>query len=118
MIKNINCIICPLSCEIKIHIKGQSHITKISGYKCKKGKIYAKEEIISPKRILTTTMLTSDKYNPLVSVKTDKPLPKKLLFKIIKILNKKKLKAPVKIGQIIIKNVLNTGADIVSTSSI
>jgi CxxC motif-containing protein len=55
---------------------------------------------------------------PLLSVKTSKPIPKEKIFKILKIIKNTSVNAPIEIGEIIIKNILNTGSDIIATKTI
>ena len=111
----ITCILCPIGCEIIVDKKG---LFIIDGAKCQKGIEYSINEVQNPKRILTTSILVINGHLPLVSVKTSKPVPKETFFKILEIIKKMSLKAPIKTGQIIIKNVLETGSDIIATKSI
>ena len=53
----------------------------------------------------------------MVSVKTDKPIPKELIFECMKEINQLKIDGPIKIGQIIVDNILNTGANLVATKN-
>jgi CxxC motif-containing protein len=115
--KKITCIICPIGCKILVTKNGK-RIRSTAGYKCKKGIDYAKNEALDPRRMLTTTILVEDGEWPLVSVKSIKPIPKDKLFPILKQIKKNTINAPVISGQIIIKNVLNTGIDIVATKTI
>jgi CxxC motif-containing protein len=112
---NITCILCPIGCEIRVDKK---KLNIIDGAKCNKGIEYSTTEISNPKRILTTSILVINGHLPLVSVKTSKPIPKEKIFKIIEIIKLRSVKAPIKIGQVIIKNILDTGSDIIATKSI
>lgn len=118
MIKIFNCIICPVSCQIRVKTNNRRKILDITGYKCKKGRKYAVKEIKDPLRTLTTTILVKGGRSSLVSVRTSNPIPKKLILKAMKIINKKTIKAPVKIGKIIIKNILNTECNIIATKNV
>ena len=111
----ITCILCPIGCNIRIN-KNKKNI--IEGYKCDKGIEYSKNEMLSPMRILTTSILVKNGIIPLVSVKTSKPIPKNKLFEIIEIIKKTKIDAPIQIGDIIIKNILETGSDIIATKTV
>ena len=112
---NVTCILCPIGCEIRVNIKD---LSIIDGAKCKRGIEYSKNEIINPKRTITTSILVKNGDLPLVSVKTSKPIPKNKIFKILEIIKKKSVDAPIKIGEIIIENILDTGSDIVATKTI
>jgi len=115
--KEITCIICPIGCKIFVKIEGRK-LQAIDGFKCKRGVEYAKNEALDPRRMLTTSVLVVDGEWPLVSVKGSKPVPKDKLFSVLKEIKKTNIKAPVKLGQIIIKNVVNTGINIVATKNV
>lgn len=108
----LTCINCPMGCEITVH-KTKDGYT-FSGNNCARGEAFAKEEIIAPKRVVTALVHTD---KGVTSVKTNKPIDKKLVFKVLGEIDKVHLKSA-KIGQVVIKNVLNTGADVVVTKSI
>jgi CxxC motif-containing protein len=111
--KDLICIMCPIGCHVTI-----DKDLNVVGNKCKRGVAYAIEEMTHPKRILTTTVKTISNKYPRVSVKTNKPLEKELIFTALEKLNKIILKKDVKIGDVIIKNICNTDVDIVATKQI
>ena len=113
----ITCIICPIGCEMTIHHK-EGIITKIEGHQCKKGIGYAKEELFDPKRTLTTTLVVKDGRLPLVSVKTESPIPKDRLFDVMDAIAGVEVCAPIKIGDVLIKNVNGLDAHIVATKNV
>ena len=57
--KTITCIECPKGCLITVRLDG-SKIVGISGFSCPRGKTYAENEVVCPRRILTTTVRKSD----------------------------------------------------------
>lgn len=114
MLSNIICIVCPNSCTLNITRQGEK-IT-VEGAKCERGVNFAKEELISPKRTLCTTVLTSFKEMPVLPVRTNGEVPKELIFKIIDELKYVNVNKIVSRGDVIVKNVLNTGVDVISTS--
>ena len=115
--KKITCIVCPIGCIILVKTDG-TYFEILEGNKCKKGIEYARNEALDPRRMLTTSILVGNGEWPLVSIKSSKPIPKEKLFSVLKEIKKTKVKAPVKSGQVIIKNVCNTGIDIVATKTI
>lgn len=115
MIKKMTCISCPLGCQLEVEV---NETIKVTGNKCKRGEEYAKNEVTNPKRVITSTVRVEGGDRPLVSVKTDKEVPKDKIFEIMKEINKVKVLAPVNIGDIIIENVLGTGANIVATAKV
>ncbi len=115
--KNYVCIICPNSCEIVADFSGKE-VAKIIGQSCRKGEEYVRKEIVAPERGLTTTVPVKNGDAALVSVKASKTLPKELIPKAVSAVAKARAEAPVKIGDVIIKNVLGTGVDIVATKNV
>ena len=99
------CIKCPRGCELRVTKK------KIKGNLCPRGIDYAKEEFTNPKRIVTS--LAKSKYG-IVPVKTDIEVPKEKIKKVLSQISKLKLDKT-KIGDIVITNILGTGANIVVT---
>lgn len=115
-IKKMTCINCPLGCSIEVGISGDD--IGVSGNKCKRGHEYGINEVKDPRRIITSTIKVVGGDKPLASVKTDRELPKKLMFEAMKIINKASAVAPVKIGDVLIDNILGTGINIVATSRV
>jgi CxxC motif-containing protein len=112
--KIITCIICPLGCDITVSGEGET-IHSITGQKCKRGEEYARNEFIHPLRILTSTVKLSGSVEPLLAVRSNKPIPKELLLQSMDLIRTARAKAPVKRGDVIIPDILGTGADIVAS---
>ena len=115
--KDITCIICPIGCKILVKTDGKQFEVS-DGHKCKRGIEYARSEALDPRRMLTSSVLVKDGEWPLVSVKSSKTVPKNRIFDVLKEIKKSSINAPVKLGQIIIKNVAGTKIDIIATKSI
>ena len=48
-------------------------------------------------------------------IKTSTEIPKNMIFDIMRELNKLEVSSPIKVGDVVLKNILNTGADIIAT---
>lgn len=118
MIKKLTCISCPIGCELSVSLDENGKIVDIEGNRCPRGEEYAISEITDPKRILPISVKVENGEMELVSAKTDKPVPKKRLNEIIDYIKKLKVKAPIKRGDVIVKNILETGANLVSTRTV
>lgn len=116
MIRDITCIACPAGCEIRVEDTENGYL--ITGYTCARGKEYALQEVTDPRRILTTTIAVEGGVLPVLPVKTDRAIPKDMIFKCMEEINRIKIKAPISIGDIILENIFNTGANIVATRNI
>ena len=115
--KEITCIVCPIGCKILIEVDG-SHCKALKGFKCKRGVEYAKNEALAPKRMLTSSVLVLNGKWPLVSVKSSMPVPKQKIFTVLSEIKKARINAPVKIGDVVIKNVAKTNIDIIATKNV
>ncbi len=113
MKKRMTCIVCPVGCQLTID---DAH--NVSGNRCKRGIAYAIEEMTNPTRMLTSTVRVDSSVTRRLSVKTSKPIPKALLFAVMDEINQLSVKTPVQVGDILIKNVLDTGSDLVATRSL
>jgi len=118
LIKKLTCISCPIGCELSVSLDENGKIVDIEGNRCPRGEEYAISEITDPKRILPISVKVENGEMELVSAKTDKPVPKKRLNEIIDYIKKLKVKAPIKRGDVIVKNILETGANLVSTRTV
>ena len=115
-LQELICITCPKGCITKAW-KEKGDI-KIEGKICKKGKAYIKQEYIEPKRVLTSTVVVERSPISRLPVRTREAIPKKKLFMAMNQLSKIRVKPPVKIGDVIIPNLLNTGIDVIASDDL
>jgi CxxC motif-containing protein len=115
--KELTCIGCPLGCSLEVIIEDDNNI-KVSGNTCKKGEIYGIKECTNPTRIVTTTVKVINGTEEMLPVKTENDIPKGVIFDIVKLLKTVNVKAPVSVGDVVLKNVLNTGVNIVAAKNI
>lgn len=116
MEKQIVCINCPLGCRITVTMDG-SEITKIEGNTCKRGENYARQEVLSPVRVITAVLPVDGSAVP-VSVKTAAPVPKDKIFDCMAEMGKTRLKAPIHMGDVVVPDILGTGVNVVATKSV
>jgi len=117
--KEITCILCPLGCKLHVSEKeGEPNELTVRGLQCKKGKDYAYEEFTNPTRTLTSTVVIHGAVLPRLPVKTSKPIPIKMIFPVVEEIARVEIEGPVKIGDVIISDVLGTGIDIVASRSL
>jgi CxxC motif-containing protein len=117
MKKTYTCIICPNGCEIEVEFEAKD-ITSIIGATCKRGEEYVGQELIHPMRNIASSVLVTGGELPLASVKLSNRIPKTEIFAVMEEIKKVKISAPVKIGQVILKNVLGLGSDVVATKNV
>ncbi|KAJ51718.1 CxxC motif-containing protein [Clostridium tetanomorphum] len=114
MNKQITCIICPNGCELSVEWEEKS-IKNISGALCKRGEEYVTQEIQNPKRTIASLVKVNNGEIPLVSVRTTKAIPKEKIFDVMEQIKKLEINAPVKINQVIVKNILGLDSHIIAT---
>lgn len=114
MKRDLICIVCPRGCALSCELNDNGEVLSVSGNLCPRGKTYAIKECTNPERVVTSTVRCED--GEVVSCKTSAPIPKGLMIDIMKVINTAVVKNDIKIGDVLIKNILDTGADIVATS--
>jgi CxxC motif-containing protein len=113
--EKIVCLGCPLGCLVKLTLDDEGKVINVVGNKCKEGEKFAVNELRNPVRVLTATVLTQQSIQPLLPVKTDKPIDKKMLRQSMLVLAKVRTKPPIKMGDVIVSNLLDTKANLVAT---
>ena len=114
--QTITCVTCPKGC--KIDVWEENNELKMTGYSCKRGITYATSEFYHPSRVLATTVKITGADLPLLPVRTKEPVPKEKLLAIMDLLAKISIKAPIKMGDIVVSNILDTKIDVIATRSL
>lgn len=113
--KEIICVVCPSSCRIVVEGEGNT-VTNVQGHTCRRGEEYARTEFLSPKRTITTVVKAKGYVAPVISVRTDKPVPKNMMRACMEEIKKAEVKPPFAVGKVVIENILETGANVVLTN--
>jgi len=114
--REITCIRCPAGCRLTV-AETEGTLT-VKGNECKLGEQYGRQEYASPMRIVTSSVRVISGARPLCPVKTAGEVRKADIKKVLAAIHESTVSAPVKIGQVIIKNVIGSGTDVVATRSI
>jgi CxxC motif-containing protein len=112
--KHFVCVVCPIGCEIDVVHDG-SKIISMEGNKCEKSEEFVTQELIEPMRILTTTVRIQGARWPVIPVRTDKAVPKRLFPRIMNQLKRIKLQAPVNMLDVVMNDIARTGANVIAT---
>ena len=112
MKRELTCIVCPRGCLMTV----DEETMEVKGNSCKRGREYAEAEVKNPVRTLTTTVKVTNRKDTVVSVKTKTPVAKGKIFDVIAEIKKLSVTAPVKIGDVLLKDI--AGTDIVITKNI
>ena len=108
------CVICPIGCEIDVVHDG-GKIISMEGNKCKKSDEFVRQELIEPMRVLTTTVRIQGARWPVIPVRTDRSVPKRLFPRIMRQLRGVDLQAPVNMLDVLVRDIDGTGASIIAT---
>lgn len=113
MAKDLTCIICPRGCHL--HVDDELNVT---GNSCPRGAVYAKQEILDPRRTLTSTVKCRGKLLSVCPVKSKEALPKGKIFEAMEEVNAITLTPPVHLGDVVKEDLAGTGIPLVATRDI
>lgn len=89
----------------------------VQGNACPRGKKYGIDEFTHPTRMVPTTVKIKGAFLKRLPVITQDPIPKGKIFDCMEVINQVEVEAPVQLGDVIIKNILDLGVDIIATRS-
>ena len=112
--KVMNCIMCPIGCELTVTLE-DGKFASVTGNNCPRGAQYAKDEVTAPKRMLTYTVKIEGGMMPLLPVVSAAVLPKEKIMDCAAYLRGVKVQAPIKTGDVVVKDILGLGVDIVAS---
>lgn len=114
--KELVCVNCPMGCRVTVELENDQ-VVSVSGNSCPRGREYAIKECIRPERILTSTVKINGGVHRVLPVITSKEIPLDQIFDAMEIVKKTEVNAPVHEGDVIICDILNTGADVIASRS-
>jgi len=112
--KELICITCPMGCTLDVTHEGDT-IVEVDGATCKRGLDYAEEELTDPRRMVTTTVRVVGGLHPLLPVYTSAPIPKARIFDLLEAIRKAEVKAPVRVGDVVLEDVVDTDVDVLAS---
>ncbi|SFG24506.1 CxxC motif-containing protein [Lachnospiraceae bacterium C7] len=115
--RELTCIGCPMGCQITVELEN-GEVKSVTGNNCGIGDKYARNEVTHPVRTITSTVVIEGGDKPRLSVKTKGNIPKDKMAECMKAIDSVRVKAPIKIGDVVIKDVCHTGIDVVATRNI
>ena len=117
MLKKYTCIICPNGCEIEAEVS-EGEIKSVSGFTCKRGEEYVRQEILAPKRTIASSVIVENGELPVTSVRITKAVPKELIPEVMKEIKKQKVTAPVTSGTVLISGICGTDSNLICTKTV
>ncbi len=113
--KELICIMCPKGCRLQVD---EENGYKVTGNTCEKGAVYGKNELQNPTRVITSTVKIDSASHRRLPVKTNGEIAKAEIMEATALLDHVTVKAPIRCGDTVLANVLNTGVDFVSTKTV
>lgn len=115
----LTCVCCPMGCSLVVERTSADEASYVSGAGCARGKKYAPAEATRPERVVTTTVCVPGAAEPL-SVRTVAPVPRELMAEVIAAAKGAAagMRAPVKIGDVVLADARGTGVDVIATKSV
>ena len=114
--KELTCICCPVGCALTVTIADDNSVI-VNGNRCPRGTAYGEKEVTHPTRIVTSTVRVARYPDTVVSVKTASDIPRGKIEDCMKALADVTVTAPIRVGDVIVKNIADTGVNIVATRS-
>ena len=111
------CIICPTGCEMEADYEG-AELISLTGNLCPKGKAYVTQELVDPRRTIATSVPVKGGTMPLVSVRLTSPIPRDRIFDVMKEINRQTPSAPLRVNDVLIKDVLGLNSDVIITRNV
>ena len=107
------CVACPKGCHLQVDRQGETWLVSDQG--CKRGDDYVKQELTDPRRMVATTVRIKHARHALLPVYTSAPFPKGQIEPLLRELRMIHLFPPLKMGEVVYKNALGTGIDILAS---
>lgn len=115
--QSMTCVICPMGCQLQVSKDGDGNIT-VTGNTCPRGAKYARKELTCPTRTLTCTVKVTGGVRPLVAAKSNKEVPRGSQVECMQIVRRAVASAPIKAGDVLVPDILGTGADIIAVENV
>lgn len=118
-VRRFHCTTCPSECALTVEVArdetGALRATAVQGNRCPRGKAFAEQEITRPVRILATTVVVRGGDERLLPVRTTEPIPRDLHMQAMDLVRHISVKAPIRMGDVVVDDVLGTGTALVAS---
>lgn len=112
--KRIVCIVCPNGCHLEVN----EETKEVKGNRCPRGVKYALEELVAPKRSLTSSVHSLVPGFPVASVRTDGEIPKEKVGEAMEEINAYVLRRKVPVGSVLIEGIAGTDVPLILTADL
>ena len=118
-----NCTTCPFECLLTVEVERDAdgavvEMRSVAGNSCPRGDKFAHQELTCPMRVLTTTVAVSGGDEALLPVRTAEAIPLALHAQAMDLIRDLVVDAPVRMGDVVLGNLLNTKIDLIASMDI
>lgn len=118
-----NCTTCPSECLLTVEVERDAdgnvaEVRSVTGNSCPRGNKFAHQELTCPMRVLTTTVAVSCGDEALLPVRTAEAIPLALHDRAMDLIRGLVVDAPVRMGDVVLKNLLGTSIDLIASMDI
>lgn len=121
-VETFSCTTCPSECSLSVTAdrdgSDEPCVLSVTGNRCARGEAFARQEIVRPVRVLTTTVLVNGGDERLLPVRTAAPIPRDLSVEAMRSLRSVVVDAPIRMGDTVLADVLGTGVDVIASMDI
>lgn len=119
----LNCTTCPSECLLTVEVERDAdgavvEVRSVTGNSCPRGDKFAHQELTCPMRVLTTTVAISGSDEVLLPVRTAEAIPLALHAQAMDLNRGLVVDAPIRMGDTVLKDLLNTGIDLIASMDI
>ena len=119
----LNCTTCPSECLLTVEVERDAdgavvEVLSVTGNSCPRGDTFAHQELTCPMRVLTTTVAVSGGDEALLPVRTAEAIPLELHAQAMDLIRGLVIEAPIRMGDTVLKDLLNTGIDLIASMDI
>lgn len=111
------CTGCPLGCRLEVDAVDDD-VIEVRGFSCKRGERYGEQEHVDPRRPVSTTVWIDAAPIRRVPVRTAAEVPRDLVREVVARLRGVQVAAPVRRGDVVVRDVCGTGVDVVVTRDV
>jgi CxxC motif-containing protein len=100
---------------VELSEKGEA--VRVTGNRCPRGEAFARQEVVCPVRVITSTVLLrrEDGGEALLPVRSSEAFALNKHAQTMELLRHVVVRAPVRMGDIVIRDLLGTGVDLVAS---
>ena len=118
-----NCTTCPSECLLTVENERSAdgsvvEVRSVTGNSCPRGDTFAHQELTCPMRVLTSTVAVSGGDEALLPIRTAEAIPLALHAHAMDPIRDLVVNAPIRMGDIVLPNLLNTNIDLIASMDI